>query len=148
MVHGDDFVTLGLEEQIKWFHESMQSTYEVTIRGVLGPEAKDDKRIEILNRVVEWVADGITYEGDPRHAIALIKGMGVEQGKGVAAPGVKSKDDDEEGDDEELGRNEANEFRSLAARANFLAQDRVDIQYSVKRYAAEWQGRARAIGMV
>ena len=95
MVHGDDFVTLGLEEQIKWFHESMQSTYEVTIRGMLGPEVGDDKRIEILNRVVEWGADGITYEGDPRHAIALIKGMGVEQGKGVAAPGVKSKDDED-----------------------------------------------------
>ena len=72
MVHGDDFVTLGLEEQIKWFHENMQSTYEVTIRGMLGPEVGDDKRIEILNRVVEWGADGISYEGDPRHAIAII----------------------------------------------------------------------------
>ena len=68
MVHGDDFVTLGLEEQIKWFHESMQSTYEVTIRGVLGPEAKDDRRIEILNRVVEWRSNGTTDDGGPRHA--------------------------------------------------------------------------------
>ena len=32
-------------------------------KGVLGPEATDGKKIEILDRVVEWVEDGISYEG-------------------------------------------------------------------------------------
>ena len=130
MVHGDDFVSLGPAEEVKWFHEQMQDTSEVKIRGMLGAEAGDDKKIEILNRIVEWGADGIRYEGDPRHAEAIIKAMGVEGGKPAAAPGCKTKnDDDDEG--EELGKAEAKEFRSLAARANFMAMDRPDVQHSV-----------------
>ena len=131
MVHGDDFVSLGLEADVRWFHSQMEAAYEVKIRGILGPEEGDDKRIEILNRIVEWGADGIRYEGGPRHAEAIIKAMGVDGKNPAAAPGCKAKNDD---DDEamELGKEEATEFRSLAARANFMAMDRPDIQYSVK----------------
>ena len=51
------------EEEVKWFHDQMKDAYEVKIRGVLGADPGDDKRIEILNRIVEWKADGISYEG-------------------------------------------------------------------------------------
>ena len=112
MVHGDDFVTLGTAEQISWFHGNMEGAYEVKIRGVLGPEATDDKKIEVLNRTIEWGEDGISYEGDPRRAKAIIKGMGMSQGKAVAAPGVKTKEEDDE--NEEPDRAEAREFRSLS----------------------------------
>merc|ERR1711978_399656 len=48
MVHGDDFVSLGPAEEVKWFHEQMQDAYEVKIRGVLGAGEGDDKKIEIV----------------------------------------------------------------------------------------------------
>ena len=131
MVHGDDFVSLGPAEEVKWLHEQMQDAYEVKIRGVLGAQAGDDKKIEILNRVVEWKSDGINYEGDPRHADAIIQAMGLKGGKAASTPGAKVKDKDDD-NDVELGRQEAREFRSLAARDNFMAIDRADIQYSVK----------------
>ena len=67
MVHGDDCVTLGSAEEVEWFQTKMQDAYEVKIRGVLGPEAHDCKRIEILNRVVCRGDRGITYEGDPHN---------------------------------------------------------------------------------
>ena len=44
MVHGDDFVSLGAEEEVRWFHDKMQDTYEVKIRGVLGADPTDDKK--------------------------------------------------------------------------------------------------------
>ena len=34
----------------------------------LGPDAKDDKTITILNICLEWKADSIHYEANPRHA--------------------------------------------------------------------------------
>ena len=147
MVHGDDFVSLGTAENIKWFHEQMQDAYEVKIRGVLGPEHGDDKRIEILNRIVEWKSDGIHYEGDPRHADAIIQGMGIKGGRAASTPGTKARERDDDSD-VELGRTEAREFRSLAARANFMATDRADIQYSVKEICrrmakpckGDWEG--------
>ena len=45
---------------------------------------------------------------------------------------------------EELGTREAREFRGLAARANYLAQDRPDIQYAAKEVC---RGMARPLKM-
>ena len=47
MMHGDDFTTLGEEEDIEWFETDMQKGFEVNIRGRLGWEDKDMKRIRI-----------------------------------------------------------------------------------------------------
>ena len=35
IVHGDDFVTLAEEEEVKWFLSKRRESYEVKIRGVL-----------------------------------------------------------------------------------------------------------------
>ena len=92
MVHGDDFVSLGIEEEVNWFHSQMEAAYEVKIRGVLGPEEGDDKKIEILNRIVEWGEDGIRYEGDPRHAEAIIKAMGGGGWKTCSGAGMQHEE--------------------------------------------------------
>ena len=52
-------------------------------------------------------------------------------GRAASTPGTKARDKDDD-NDIELGRPEAKEFRSLAARANFMAIDRADVQYAVK----------------
>ena len=54
-----------------------------------------------------------------------------EQSTGLTGPIVKEEAKDD-GDDEELSKKEATEFRAIAARANYLAQDRPDIQYTAK----------------
>ena len=58
-----------------------------------------------------------------------MKEMGLEKCKGLSTPGV---DDHSDSDDVELMDWRATQFRSLAARANYLALDRPDIQYAVK----------------
>ena len=136
-VHGDDFVSLGSETEIKWLHEKMASIYEVKVRGVVGPEDGDLKHMRILNRFITWHPWGVGYEADPRHAEKVIEEMGLGRGKGVSTPIIKEKE--EEGCEEELGPEEAKVFRGLAARINFLAIDRPDIQYAAKeicRYMA------------
>ena len=50
--------------------------------------------------------------------------------KGAASPAVKEEGGGE--DTDELEGYSAREFRALAARANYLGQDRMDVQYSVK----------------
>jgi len=57
--------------------------------------------------------------------------MGLNSAKNVSTFGEKERDD-QEGAEEALEPTELKLFRSLAARANFLAFDRPDMQYAVK----------------
>ena len=59
-------------------------------------------------------------------------GLGLEDAKAVATPAEGERPWLAEEDEEKLGSQEAREFRGLAARANHLALDRIDIQYAVK----------------
>ena len=132
VIHGDDFTILGEEEELKWFKGKMEGVYEIKDKGTLGPEANDQKEVRVLNRVIEWKDDMIIIEADQRHAELIIKDMGVKGGRAAKIPGEKEKMDPEGEDDEELQGEEATTYRRIAARANYLAADRMDIQFSVK----------------
>ena len=125
VVHGDDFTVLGHSEDLDWFRERIIKRFDVKFRGRLGPSVKDEKVMRILNRVVEWEADrGIVSRADKKHAEIVAKRMVLElDSNGVNVPCSKDKVD--EFDDEELKG-------AIAARANYLAMDRPDPQFSVK----------------
>ena len=74
------------------------------------------------------------YEPDPRHAEIIVREMGVEASAPVVTPGIKVSTVPEE-DDPLLSPAEAIRFRRIVARANFLGQDRMELQYSVKEAA-------------
>lgn len=133
-VHGDDFIFLGCDDQLDLCTKIMQDRYEVKIRGRLGPDSKDDKTITILNKCLEWKADGIHYEADQRHVEILIRELEFKSVKPVVTPGIKLPVLKEE-DNPYLGPAEATRFRQLIARCNFVAQDRPDVQYAVKEVA-------------
>jgi hypothetical protein len=135
VVHGDDFTFLGYEADLDRLTADMKSWYTLKVRGVLGPEAKDSKEIVILNRTVRWGHSGISYEADEKHAAIICKELGLDMSsRGLQAPCIKETK--EELDDEELNepllREDATKFRALAARANYLAQDRLDVQFACK----------------
>ena len=69
-----------------------------------------------------------------RHAELIIEQMNVGGGKGVSTPGCYATDREAEGGKEgdELRGGEATKYRAVAARCNYLALDRPDIQYAVK----------------
>ena len=135
VVHGDDFTSLGTKEHLKWFHESLQKEWTIAIRGLLGPPGTEgtQRSISILNRLVSWGSEGITWEGDPRHAEILIRELGVT---GVRVKTPSTKDRQPEGDDDEpLDPDQARAYRSLAMRASYLGSDRPDIQQACRELA-------------
>jgi hypothetical protein len=109
----------------------MQSKFELTIGPRLGPGGDDAKEASILNRIVRYTAEGVMYEADPRQAERLIQECGLEGAKSVATPGLKETSAQlAEEKDLEPGLHTA--YRSSAARANYLAADRIDCQYASK----------------
>ena len=134
VVHGDDFTTLGDEVELEWFYQELAKVFSLKLRGVLGPEPHDLKEIRILNRVVAWDGSGIWYETDQRHSEIIVEGLGLEEGNGVAAAVDKENLKNAQLDESPtyLEGDAAKNFRGLAARANYIAQDRFDLQFAAK----------------
>jgi hypothetical protein len=130
VVHGDDFTILATEDVIKDIHRRMSERYKIKLRGILGPDSWDDKEIIILNRVLRWSDAGIEYEPDPRHAELIVSKLDLHKAKPVSTPGIKPNIDAEY--EEPMNETDKTQFRALVARANYLAQDRGDIQFAVK----------------
>ena len=153
LVHGDDFVASGERSKILLFKEQLARRFTIKSK-IVGSGARpvirsgaassgcrsgwqecaveEKKEARILNRIVRWTSQGWEYEADQRHAELIVKAMGVEGGKAVSSPGEDEpawKVDDNE---KPLGMKEATLYRMVAARANYLAADRADIQYATK----------------
>ena len=131
LVHGDDFVTTGRRVDVKWFKELLSKRFDIKT-AVVGRQEGEDKEARILNRLIRVTDDGWEYEADQRHAELIIKTLGMEESKPVVSPGEDAKAWEEEEDEQVLEEDKATEYRGLAARANYLALDRADIQYAVK----------------
>ena len=144
-VHGDDFTTAGSKRDLDWFESALDKYYELTKGGRLGPGDSDDKQGVILNRIIRWTPDGIEYEADPRQVERLLEETGLEGANPVSTPGVKLLAQ-QYVDDKDLPDNELTAYRARAARANYLAADRPDIQFTAKE-ACRWMSRPTKLGM-
>ena len=93
------------------------------------------KELRILNRLIRWKKDGLEYEADQRHAEAIVKDIKLENGRAVVTPCTSETELKEEGSGEEKIEECKTDtlFRSVAARLNFLAADRPDLQYASNR---------------
>ena len=130
VVHGDDFVITGRDPQVQWVRERLAEKYPLEVRAILGPGPRDQKQAVVLNRVVSWTENGIEFRADDSHVEKMLTTMQMEQCNIVTVPGVKGEIDDQQGVPLEGGQLRA--YRSVVARANYLAQDRPDIRYVVK----------------
>ena len=101
---------------------------------MVGMNAQDGevREARILNRVIRVTPQGWEYEADQRHADLIIQETGAANMSSLTHPGGEEKMLEEEEKSVELVGPEATRFRAVAARANYLAADRPDIQYSVK----------------
>ena len=133
MVHGDDFVSTGTREALQWFRSVLEARFEISTT-VIGSNQKagEVQEAKVLNRIIRMDKDGWHYEADQRHAELIIKTLNLEGAKSVQTPGEEEKPWLEEENKGELETKDAGHFRALAARANYLALDRPDIQYAVK----------------
>lgn len=128
LVRGGDFTVSGPESQWQWIAEVFKQKYLTEARGVRGPDAHDQKAITILNRIVEWKDDAMYLEADLEHVLMIIKELGLEKANESDVTGRKG--DDATLSEKILGGNDITSYRSIAARLNFLAVDRTDIQFA------------------
>ena len=86
----------------------------------------------MLHRVIRYCQGKWQHEADQRHAELIVQAMGMKEGKAVKTPGEDSPSWKMEDEEEYLGKSETTSYRMVAARANYLAADRTDIQYATK----------------
>ena len=95
LVHGDDFVALGVDDSLSKYEAGMQKAFEVKLQGRIGPEPGDLQEARILNRIIRMTPQGMTYEADPRHVEMLARDLELtDKSKSVATPGVKGEFDE------------------------------------------------------
>ena len=94
----------------------------------------------VLNRIPRWCDGSIEYKCDPRQAEKLIAECGLERSKPVATPGVKATFSELEEDSAALAGDRNTAFRGAAARGNYLAADRLDVQLACKE-VCRWMAR-------
>ncbi len=130
-VHGDDFTTAGACNDLDWFEDNLQEHYECTVQPRVGPGKDDAKEGVVLNRIIRWTDEGIEYEADPRQTEKLVAECGLTGSNTTATPGVRASFAEVE-KDQPLPARLHTAFRGSAARANYLAADRVDCQFAAK----------------
>ena len=117
----------GNSDNLDWFRGEITARMDVKFRARLSGDSGDDKSVRILDRIVEWTKEGIMYDADHRHAEIITREAGIIEGsKAVVTLGT------EVGDDEAKDGFEKSAYRSISGRANYLSQDRMDIQFAVK----------------
>ena len=131
LVHGDDFISTGRRECLKWMKEVLQKMFEIKTK-LVGHGPEEENEVRVLNRVIRATPQGWEYEADQRHAETIIKELRLEDAKEVKTPGEDVKARLEEEDEKELDGRDTTMYRRLTARANYLSADRSDIQYATK----------------
>ena len=131
LVHGDDFMSVGGVEECQWLKEMLERRFEIKTK-IVGSGENELKEERILNRLIRITADGWEYEADQRHADIIVEKLSLKGATGVKTPCEEDKRWQDEEGRELLDERDSRGFRELAARANYLAQDRVDIQFATK----------------
>ena len=134
-VHGDDYVSTGTPDQLKWLQTQLEKSYQVKTQ-VLGPDEHQLKQVKILNRIVTWDEKrGLGYEADPRHAELIKQQLALDEAKPVSTPGTKEEGRTTTDHEEPLDEDQATRYRAFTARCNYLSPDRPDVSFAVKELA-------------
>ena len=137
LVHGDDYCSAGKRTDLDWLQAELEKAYELKTQRVSSRQGASVEG-KVLNRIVRWTKEGYELEGDPRHAELVVEKLGLENATPLSSPGVDTPEP-EEGDsnDEELNPSDSSTYRQIAARCNYMAADRPELQFSVKECCRE-----------
>ena len=101
IVHGDDYVSSGFDQDLLWLEEELSKAYEIKTQK-LGLEKGRERQGKAFNRFVSRVDECWTIEADQRHAEFIVEQVGVEAARVAASPGVDGADGDDKDDDENI----------------------------------------------
>ena len=85
MVHGDDFISTGPDDSLKWMEQMLSKDFKIKTSKI-GPEKDDDKELKVLNRILRYTDSGIEMEADLRHAEIIVQQLGLENAKPLSNP--------------------------------------------------------------
>ena len=137
LVHGDDYASVGSVVSLRWLKARLEETFDMKTVIAGHSEATDIVReAKILNRVIRATSEGWEYECDQRHAEIMIEAMGLTGSRPLGTPASddshKKEDSEEAIGREPLDAEHTTMYRALVARANYMAQDRAELQFPVK----------------
>ena len=139
-VHGGDYVSAADPTELKWLKEQLGKQFEIKTK-LLGPDPGQQREITVLNRILGWHDEGVSYEADARHTSHVSKDLQLEKAKEVSTPG--SKDDDKDDMNQPVAdTNIITMYRAVVARFNYLTQGRPDIAFATKECARSTQAPA------
>lgn len=131
VAHGDDFFSVGSRVALDEFEASLLAEFEGKTKDRL--RAPGDE-FRILNKIVRRTEARCEWEADQRHAELIEAATSLDgDSRELAQPGRKLTAKELEAETCELGDAEAHEYRARVARANFLAADRPNIAFKVKK---------------
>ena len=102
--------------------------FEITT-DIIGHEEEDKKQIKVLKKFIAVKDSGYTYE-HVRHSDMIVKELGLQGAQTLSTPVSDMHHESEE----LLDHEKVKKYQSLRARANFFAQDRIDLQLGAKDY--------------
>ena len=117
--------------------EEMREWYVIKIRAKIGGGVGESNEATLLNRILRRFPDRFEYEADPKHVQEIIKGLHLKEGSKGLDWAARKASESEVSEAVPLEASQAAKYRSLTARANFLALDRADIQFAVKELCRE-----------
>ena len=129
LVHRDDFITVGNRKNIRWFKNKLEGRFEIKTK-IIGQSEGEDRDARVLKWIIRVTSEGWEYEPNERHVDILIQVMNLSGAKGVKTPGEDEKNWEMNETDQAVDSKEETHFRALAAWANYLALDRMDLQYA------------------
>ena len=143
----DDFVSTSSRAELRWLEAALDRQFEIKSK-TIGHDVGDRTEVKILNRVISVTQQGFRYEPDLRHAEVVVSELGLENAKSVSSPWTDACDSSSLLDAEHFKK-----YQSISKRVNFLAQDRMDLQFAAKECArkmskptvGDW-GRLKRIG--
>lgn len=155
-LYGDGLATIGARDLAKCFTDALDIRFEInspcvgdgaitggwqSVAGsTTGPAAtivngetmKEASEGRLLNRVLRCTTTGWGVEEYQRHADLIVRDLKLDRAHGVIIPGENEPARKYGGHDEALSSSGATIDRGIAARANYLAADRLNIMYSVQ----------------
>ena len=67
LVHGDDFVFVGDDEDLDWVQGEMVKWFDMKVRGRIGDGKGDQEEMVVLGRSIKWCKWGLEYKADGAH---------------------------------------------------------------------------------
>ena len=141
-VHGDDMTLEGRRAEARALEAKLKERMLIKRRAELGWTSADDKKISLLNRLIELKVENgervLRFEPDPRHVQIALHDLGFNKkgAKPLSSPGAN---DVEFACQDELPEDERTKFRSITMRIAFLAQDLPHLMHPVKEAARKMQ---------